>query len=224
MCQRYSKWLLLMAASMITCSPASIADDGSQSNAVSPVEASGQNPGHRPAMVDQSFETAPATAPEHAAKVALIKELLAVSRADRNAQLGYDTVLDQEMHGFRVAVNARIDKDPKLTPDQKAEAKRLMLIHLNKRMKRAKELMQQKIDLPQVVSDCYVKLYDKYFTTQEIKDILAWYKTATAQKLLDVLPNLTKEMMQLVNAAILPKLKDLEDELSAEDSAGKFNP
>ena len=157
------------------------------------------------------------------AKAALIKELLEVSRATRNAQLGYDTVVQQQMRGLHVALNDRIDGDTSMNEEQKQEAKRVLLLHLNKRMAHTKELMQEKVDLSKLVADAYIKLYDKYFSTQEIKDMLAWYKSPTGQRMLDTLPNMTQEMMTLVNASLMPKLKEIDEQMMSEEKQGKFN-
>jgi hypothetical protein len=208
--------IILMAISVAPCAVAAPAQPDAQS-ASSVNHPTGSTSGSATTLPVQSES-------ERAAKVGLIKALLESSRATRNAQLGYDTVIDQQMRGLQIALSDRIDKDSKNSPEQKQEAKRLLSIRIGKRMARAKQLMQEKINMTQLVSDSYIKLYDKYFTTQEIKDMLTWYQSATGQKVLDVLPAMTEEMTRLVNASLMPKLKELDDQLMAEEKEGKFNP
>lgn len=152
-------------------------------------------------------------------KAQLIKDVLNAARANRNAQLGYDLALSQELKGMTAAVTSRIDNDTRLTAEQKLDNKRLALMALNKRMSRLKQLMAEKINITQLVNDVYLKMYDKYFTTQELKDMLAWYQSPTGQKSLDTLPKLTDESMTLINASVMPKIREITIQMAEEDKA-----
>ena len=41
-------------------------------------------------------------------------------------------------------------------------------------------------------------IYARYFSAQELRDMLAFYKTPTGQKALQVMPQLTAEVFQMV--------------------------
>jgi hypothetical protein len=155
--------------------------------------------------------------PEHAAKVALIKEFLDAARATRNAEIGMNAVMDAQLKGIQVAMDNRIN-DSKLSPAEKEEVKAKMIARANQQMARAKQFIAEEINIGKLVTDSYVQLYDKYFSTQEIKDMVAWYRSPTGQKILDVTPQLTQELSKTVTATLVPKIQQMQEQLKKEDA------
>jgi hypothetical protein len=155
-------------------------------------------------------------------KQTVIKEVLEASRATRNAQLGYDVVIAQAVKGMNTALELKIDQDPKLSPEEKTQAKSALVSQLDKRMARFKQLSSEKINLPQLVTDIYLKLYDKYFTQQELQVMLDFYKSSTGQHVLDVFPQLTGEATQMVNAVAIPRIREVAVQFDQEIKDGKI--
>jgi uncharacterized protein len=152
----------------------------------------------------------------------LIKQVLDVSRATRNAQLGYDVAIAQSVKGMNAAVEMRLDQDPKMTPEEKAKAKQTLMAQLDKRMDRFKQISAQKLSVPQLVTDVYLKVYDKYFNEDQLKAMLDFYRSPTGQHLLDVFPQLTEEATQLINDEALPKIKEAGAQFEQEIKDGKI--
>lgn len=79
------------------------------------------------------------------------------------------------------------------------------------------ESMQQVT--PLIVADA-AKLYERYFTTQEIRDITAFYRTPTGQKSIRVLPQLMPEVMKFtqkyVEATVPIALENAKKRLAAK--------
>ncbi|TAE61442.1 MAG: DUF2059 domain-containing protein [Nostocales cyanobacterium] len=50
---------------------------------------------------------------------------------------------------------------------------------------------------PDDIFNEYIPLYDKYFTDEEIKGMIAFYQTPLGKKTLNVLPQLTKDSTQI---------------------------
>ncbi|MFT3752304.1 MAG: DUF2059 domain-containing protein [Paludibacter sp.] len=48
------------------------------------------------------------------------------------------------------------------------------------------------------------QLYDKYFTEQDIKDFIVFYKSPAGQKYINVMPEITKYMMTNMMTNIIP--------------------
>jgi uncharacterized protein len=165
-------------------------------------------------------ETKPTTTP--AEKQQVIKEMLLASRACRNAELGYNMVIDQEIKGMDMAIASRIDQDASLSPKQRAQAKQAALARADKRMQRFKELTARQINMPELVNDVYMKLYNKYFTQDELKAMLAFYQSPAGQKSLDVLPQLSNEAVSMINGMILPRLKKVSEQMDDELRSGKL--
>ena len=155
-------------------------------------------------------------------KAAVVKELLDASRVTRNAQMGFNMVMDQELKGLNAGLANAIDQDSKLTKEEKVSKKQELTAKIDKRLQRFKQLSEEKIQLPRLTTDVYVKLYEKYFSLQELKDMVAWYKSPTGQHTLDVLPQLSAEAMQMINANLMPKMRDVSQQLELEEKDGKI--
>ncbi len=63
------------------------------------------------------------------------------------------------------------------------------------------------------VSDDMAKLYAKYYTTEELRHIKAFYLTPVGQKTLRLMPKLVNEGMQLSQSKIMPHIKEMQEEI-----------
>jgi uncharacterized protein len=60
-----------------------------------------------------------------------------------------------------------------------------------------------------IMDEDMVGIYDRYYTQQEIKDLIRFYKTKTGQKLINSAPDIQNELMSIVQAKYLGEfLKD----------------
>ncbi len=69
-----------------------------------------------------------------------------------------------------------------------------------------------------------VNVYDKHFNEQEIADMLAFYKTETGQKILQKMPVVMQESMQMSQSLVqdaMPKIQQIAGELSEELKASR---
>ncbi len=94
---------------------------------------------------------------------------------------------------------------------------------------RSGEILGQNKELPQIMEDTFVSVYDKYFSEQDLKDIIAFYHTPIGEKLRKQQAAIDKEMMTLsITRSVAPIGKVMqqvqeEEELFAPDklSPGK---
>ena len=64
-----------------------------------------------------------------------------------------------------------------------------------------------------------ISVYDKHFSEQEIADMLAFYKTNTGQKILEKMPVVMQESMQMSQSLMkdaMPKIQAIAQQLSDE--------
>lgn len=61
-----------------------------------------------------------------------------------------------------------------------------------------------------VMKDDLAKLYAKYYTSDELKDITNFYKTKTGKKVLKTMGNLTYEGQMLTRKRLLPHMEELK--------------
>ncbi len=68
-------------------------------------------------------------------------------------------------------------------------------------MKETKNLTKKLINEDMVI------MYDKFFTQDEIKDYIKFYKTTSGQKMISIMPDLQKEMMNIMMTKYLPEFQ-----------------
>jgi uncharacterized protein len=163
-----------------------------------------------PAQSDATAKIAPE-------KLALIKELLVEARTTQNARMGFDLVFDQQMKGMTTGASARIDQNPMLTNAQREEAKKRISTTVAERSKRLKELFEQKMNMDQAVMEVYTPLYDRHFSTEEIQQLLAFYKSPAGKKSLDELPKMSLEAATLLNFKLMPVMREIVMQMEQED-------
>lgn len=59
-----------------------------------------------------------------------------------------------------------------------------------------------------LVQEDVANVYDKHFTDEEIKDLIAFYESPTGQKSLDKTPEITADMMTLMMTKYMPELQE----------------
>ena len=72
---------------------------------------------------------------------------------------------------------------------------------LNFIMQTAKDISKKMIDEDMVV------LYDKYFTQDEIKDFVTFYKSPSGQKFIKVTPDIQKDVMMVMMQKYIPEMQ-----------------
>lgn len=53
-----------------------------------------------------------------------------------------------------------------------------------------------------------VKIYDKHFTHEEIKDLIVFYESPTGKKMLEKTPELTKDLMEIMINKYMPEFQE----------------
>ena len=83
--------------------------------------------------------------------------------------------------------------------------------------KRFRELYPKRVNMEQVIEEIYYPLYDKYFTENELKDIVVFYKSSTGKKFIEVTPQLFQESMRKSSELLNPKIIQLVNEIMQEE-------
>ena len=155
-------------------------------------------------------------------KRALISELLEATEAKKNALAVFNTMLDENEKQMPDIVWQGLlnQKEIQKLDAEAKEALRKELLAESERMnKRTRELFSAGIDMARVVEDVSIDLYDKYFTEDEIKDLIVFYKSHTGKKTTEVLPKMFGESMTNTMDAIKPKVLEIVAQLVNEETA-----
>lgn len=135
----------------------------------------------------------------------LVAELMRVTHADQMSTQVMDAVLEQSQE--QMLASAKGD------PDELAEKK--------KAFERFRELMREKIDFKTLLEDIYVQLYVKYFTDDELEQLVAFNKSAVGQKVTSSMPALMRDAMQMSQTVLMPKVTEVTELFLKELEKGK---
>ena len=100
-------------------------------------------------------------------------------------------------------------------PDQ-GSRERLM----EKRMRfseRLRELFSEQFGIQELIDKVYIPLYDKYFTENELNDLLSFYRSPTGEKTLEVTPRLFQESMEKSQRILAPKIDEIVRQIMGEE-------
>ncbi len=84
---------------------------------------------------------------------------------------------------------------------------------------RFRALFVERLDFAQIIAAVYPPLYDKYFSEEELRQMLAFYRTPLGRKSIEVMPSLMQEAGGGVEAAVRPLAVGLIQEIVAEERA-----
>ena len=154
-------------------------------------------------------------------KRALIGELLVVTEMEKTAAGFYRLFLEQQRKMSEELTTRAIEGHPdysQWSDEQKERAKTQLLEKSTHAERRVQELIEARINFTQLIEDIYYQLYDKYYTDQELKDLVDFYKSPTGRKQTAIIPKLLSESMELAGAALQPKLQEVLTIFMKEES------
>jgi hypothetical protein len=123
----------------------------------------------------------------------LIDQIVVLTHLDDNVR----TLLDAMLERMQKQMEGRSEED-------------------KKDFARYRQLVREKIDFREWVRGVYEPLYAKYFTEQQLADLVAFYKTPTGQSLVKSLPEIEREAMQTAGDQIQEKFAALLQQVQDE--------
>jgi hypothetical protein len=158
-----------------------------------------------------------AVAPE---KKAAIKELVAIIQADNKAEDLVEIMSAQMQVTSRTIFRAMLDERTDLTLAERKSLEDSFAAGQQESAKRFQEKFLQKLDLNAVIEETSIAIYDKHYTLEEIRDLIAFYKTPTGQKAVRLMTTIMSDSMQAMQEKLLPKIpvivKEIEEEIRKE--------
>ena len=149
-------------------------------------------------------------------KRALIKELLETTGEPKTSEDTMAAIMKQYEAEFPKLLATMIQDDRQLNDALKER----MLTDLSKdaprMLKRYSELITQRINMSKFIDEAIYPLYDKYFTENEIRDIIAFYKTETGKKTIAIMPALSAESISKSLDHVMPIMKQIREEITKD--------
>lgn len=148
-------------------------------------------------------------------KKALIKELLGLMNAVYNSEAVSSQIMEQLQAPVATMISDNMRgwiQAQKLAP---AEQKRMEAeVHefAQRVLTRVRAEFPKRVNYREIAEKVMLETYDKYFTEAEMKDLIAFYKTSTAQKFIRLVPQISAEMFPRIEKLIGPGLTQLINE------------
>jgi uncharacterized protein len=159
-------------------------------------------------------------------KKALIKELLTLMNASNNSE----AIANQLMEGMQEPLSGLASnmlrewiQSLKLAPAERNSMEAEVPVSAQRIANRIRAELPKRINLGGLTEKVGLEIYDKHFTEADVKDLIAFYKTSTAQKFIRLTPQLTAGMLQGIKNLMDPELEKLIIESFAAEQ-NKFIP
>ena len=144
-----------------------------------------------------------------------VNELLEISGAKKQYEQMLAVVGESIKSGFVSGFNNSLSKR-NLTPEQTKKANEVMAVRLNEYvadvMKKTKEVMAW----DELTKNVYYPVYAKYFSDEEIKSVVGFYKSDVGNKFAKVAPNLIQESAQMTQKLYGEKISIYASERAKE--------
>lgn len=149
-------------------------------------------------------------------KRALIKELYLATKAEKMAESFTNIILTQMERDLPKTLS-ELPEMTDLKRRDREQAQRTMFETSARMLARFKELMAERINFAEVMEQIFYPVYDKFFTEEELKDLVAFYKSPTGQKSIGIMPQLMQEAMSRSSEALNARVMKLVNDVIAEE-------
>jgi hypothetical protein len=150
-------------------------------------------------------------------KEKLISEVISVTKLNDQFGKMMDAMLAEMDRSYPISFKAAVDADTNLTPEQKKSLKETVSIRYLSFSKRFRERIANAIDYPAYIREAVYPLYDRFYSEAELRDLIAFYRTTTGQKLVETMPELLAASTKASNEILVPKLIPIIQQLLQED-------
>lgn len=154
-----------------------------------------------------------------AEKRAAIRELTALIDAEDKAE-DVVRIMTSQLEATRdETIKTILDRRSDLTERERTSLEEMFSVERAEATRRFQDKLMRKIDFAETVQQMSAAVYDKYYTLEELKDLINFYKTPTGQKSLRLMTPIFNETMKQMQEKLIPKIPKIMKELQEEDKA-----
>jgi hypothetical protein len=168
----------------------------------------------------------PAQNPITPEKKALIKELLGLMNAVNNSE----AIANQFMGQLQTALAGLISNEmrgwvhaQKFAPAEQKRIEAMVDESVQRILTRIRAELPKRVNYSELAEKIGIETYNNHFTESEVKELIAFNKTPTAQKFVKILPQITAEIMPEVAKSIPPEPTQLVGELVEKITLETYN-
>ena len=150
-------------------------------------------------------------------KLALIKEYFEVSGARETYKQKLNSIFDSVDKTLLKQIQTDTEQDTTLTSEERAKRQKELPLIAIRLTKRLRDEFSKELNYEKLVEDANYPLLDKYFTEEDLKQLIAIYKSPVWKKSISVQQQLQAETSKLfvdtliaTIQKIMPRVRDAE--------------
>lgn len=168
-----------------------------------------------------SQETTPQISDE---KKAVIAEIIRATNAEKNMKDVMQSMFSQMDEMYPVMIRKSLENQKNLSDKQKEEIIKIVTDKRKNMDVFFRDKFFKRLDFNKYISDVFYPLYAKFFTLDELKDLLAFYKSPTGTKFNEVSPQFAAETIRLTQIHLFPLIDEIMRETVEEDIKDTGSP
>ena len=152
-------------------------------------------------------------------KEALIREILEVTGSTKSVKETSMVMLKFQQAESEKRLAVMIDKDAALSNEDKTRVKAEATEALSHMSDRIRDFFTTELDLAKVMTEVIVPIYDRNFTETELRDLIAFYRSATGQKSMTIMPKIMMETLTGFSEKVGPQLEEFIENATKQEFA-----
>lgn len=151
-------------------------------------------------------------------KLKIVKELCTVLAPGKAAQATMLASFEEQVKRLSDMTDSVLSKNAPegISPEKLEAIKKQSLERALKVLRRTQQLFNEQIDINKLCDDIYTEIYDKYFSEDELKKLLAFYKSPIGKRMVEMQPKIATEAMQLTQNEIGAKMRNITQQVMQE--------
>ncbi len=150
-------------------------------------------------------------------KKKLIAELVTVMKMDSQFPEMMDAMLKELEKTFPIGFESAIDANTSLSVEEKSDLKKTSTQKFVAFSKKFRKRLPEVVNYDKYINDAVYPLFDKFYSEQELLDLIAFYKTPTGKKLIETLPALMAESNNIAREKFLPQILPIIEQIVKEE-------
>ncbi|MDJ1182699.1 DUF2059 domain-containing protein [Roseofilum casamattae] len=150
-------------------------------------------------------------------KRSLIYQMLELTGGEEMYRQMQQIVFTEMQNQFAPMMEQVLDNQTNLSPAEKAEQLAKLSSNVDRLIGEFAELMQSEIAYDEMLESVFYPVYDRYFTEEDLRGLIAFYESPVGQKIIAVSPDLFRTSLQLSNEIFVPRMLEIMDRLIQEE-------
>ncbi len=152
-------------------------------------------------------------------KRALLDELIKVSDLATVTQKAMSMMADQVGANLKENLSKSMPGMESLTPEQREKALALGREMGTRVVRRMFDALSKEINYNELIETVYIPVYNKYYSEDDLKGLIAFYKSPVGVKFVKVMPDVQAEATKLSQQSMSPKVMKIVGEIMSEEMA-----